>query len=253
MLKIITKRVHSYKIFLFFTTVTALIVFFYSSIITYKVGNIFFGQISKLYNVEIAQFFFKRSAHPILGTSTPFAHYQLSRTYFIQGNFLESIKEANKELEIYPDHCRTHYIRGLTYGYMNRLDKAIDDFKIFNESCVKNSWAGYNDLAWFYFRNGDMENMKKTIEPMVKLYPNNPWVQNTYGLSLLNLKDYKNAKIAFTQALSSASLLTENGWGSAYPGNNPDIYGKGLSAMRATIQANLELASKMLQKNNKQP
>jgi tetratricopeptide (TPR) repeat protein len=177
----------------------------------------------------------------------PFSNYQLARIYFIKGNLNASLYYANKELELYPDHCRTYYIRGLTYGYMNDLDRAIDDFKIFNTSCVTNSWAGHNDLAWFYFRKGDIQNMSNIIEPMVTRYPTNPWVQNTYGIALLNLKKYKEAENAFVQALTYADLMTERSWGTAYPGNNPDIYNQGLEAMRKTIQQNLTLTEKELQ------
>lgn len=207
-----------------------------------KVGDIFFGQNYYLYNTNTAQFFFKRAAYPLTGKAAPFAHYQLSRTYFIQGNFDTAIDEANKELELYPKNCRTYYIRGLTYGYMEKLDEAITDFETFNNACVKDSWAGHNDLAWFYFRKGDIANMRKTIEKVVPLYDMNPWVQNTYGLALLNEGKYKEALAAFEKALYVAEHITEKEWGIAYPGNNPEIYGKGLDSMRTTIHNNLQLA-----------
>ena len=84
MLKINTK-IKNYKkiLILSFLVLFATVIVFYSSSVTYKIGNVFFGNISKLYNVEVSQFFFKKSAYPLIGTSTPFAHYQLSRTYFI--------------------------------------------------------------------------------------------------------------------------------------------------------------------------
>jgi tetratricopeptide (TPR) repeat protein len=129
---------------------------------------------------------------------------------------------------------------------MNELDKAIEDFITFNATCVKNSWAGHNDLAWFYFRKGDIKNMRSTIEPMATLYPTNPWVHNTYGLALLNLKDYKGAHDAFEKAKVAASYMNEQHWGKSYPGNNPEIYSKGLESMRATIEANRLLAEEKL-------
>jgi tetratricopeptide (TPR) repeat protein len=229
----------SYTLIAFLVAILAsAITLYHSSVLFFTAGNFYFGNTQKHYNLERAQRFFLYASYPLFGQAHPFAHYQLSRTYFIQGNFAWAIKEADKELALYPDHCRTHYIRGLTYGYMNNLDKAIEDFTAFNDTCVKNSWAGHNDLAWFYFRKGDITHMRETIEPMAALYPTNPWVQNTYGIALLNLKDYKAAQGAFEKAKLAARYMNEESWGMAYPGNNPEIYGKGLEAMRATIEAN---------------
>ncbi len=216
--------------------------FFMAPKISVMLGNIFFGQVPVFYNVTLAQFFFKQAATPFFEEVPPLANYQLSRTYFIQGKFDDAIYHADKELELYPENCRTHYIRGLTYGYMNNLNKAIEDFETFNRSCVKDSWAGHNDLAWFYFRKGDIQKMLVTIEPMVTLYETNPWVQNSYGLALLNTGKYKEAAQAFQKAGIIANLMTEKDWGVAYPGNNPKIYQKGLGAMRSSISENYELA-----------
>lgn len=214
-------------------------------------GNIFFGEVRALYNVTLSQRLYSYSVQPLFGKVEPFANYQLSRIYFIQGNFNKAIYYANKELAFYPENCRAYYIRGLTYGYMNKLDNAIEDFEMFNSTCVKDSWAGHNDLAWLYFRKGDIARMLSTIEPMVKLYETNPWVQNSYGIALLNLGRYKEAREAFEKANIIANLMTEKEWGMAYPGNNPEIYGRGIKDMRATIQKNLNLAKEKLPQKTK--
>lgn len=211
-----------------------------------RTGNLFFGKVSSFYNVSVAQFFFKRATSPFFGDSPLFAHYQLSRTYFIKGNFDMAIYYANKELELYPENCRTHYIRGLTYGYMNNLDSAIKDFETFNTSCVKDSWAGHNDLAWFYFRKGDIEGMLRTIEKVATKNETNPWVQNAYGIALLNLGRYEEASIAFKKALTVANAMKEKDWGVAYPGNSPRVYEQGLNSMRDTIKENLVVAEAKL-------
>jgi tetratricopeptide (TPR) repeat protein len=125
---------------------------------------------------------------------------------------------------------------------MNELDNAIQDFETFNATCVKDSWAGHNDLAWFYFRKGDIKKMRSTIEKIVDKNWVNPWVQNAYGIALLNDGEKRLAHEAFTRALTSANRMTEHDWGIAYPGNNPEIYGEGLAAMRDALQKNIELA-----------
>lgn len=217
-----------------------------SPITNVRIGNLFFGKVPTMYNVNVAQFFFKRAASPFFGNTPPFTNYQLSRTYFIQGDFDNAIYYANKELDLYPENCRTHYIRGLTYGYMNDLDNAIEDFETFNTSCVKDSWAGHNDLAWFYFRKGDIEGMLRTMEKVVSKNETNPWVQNAYGIALLNLGRYEEAVIAFKKALTVANAMTEKDWGVAYPGNSPRIYERGLLNMRKTLQENLKVATEKM-------
>lgn len=209
-------------------------------------GNLFFGKVPSLYNVTLAQFFFKQASNPLFGDAPQYTHYQLSRTYFIQGDFDNAIYYANKELDLYPENCRTHYIRGLTYGYMNDLDNAIEDFETFNTSCVKDSWAGHNDLAWFYFRKGDIAGMLRTMEKVVSKNETNPWVQNAYGIALLNLGRYEEAVIAFKKALTVANTMTEKDWGVAYPGNSPRIYERGLLNMRKTLQENLKVATEKM-------
>lgn len=210
------------------------------SVFNYKIGNIFFGKVSKLYNVTLAKFFFVESAYPIYGKAVPYAHYQLSRTYFIQGKLDLAISEAEIELELYPKNTRTYYILGLTYGYMlGREKEAIDSFSKFIESHPM-SWAARNDKAWLQFRIGDIDGALTTIEPIAHDIKN-PWVQNTYGTLLLNKKRYSEAKEAYLNAKRITDVMTETSWGVAYPGNDPRVYSVGLNAMKLSIRNNLTL------------
>ena len=189
-----------------------------------------------------AQYFFLYASYPLVGKSTPYAHHQLSRTYFIQGDFDTAISEANKELEIHPEDGGTYYILGLTYGYMNQEKKAIDSFSKYIDFNPK-TWAARNDKAWLQFRIGDIDGALATISP-VALNKNNPWVQNTLGTLFLNKKNYKGAQEAFLNAKRVADSMTEEEWGIGYPGNDPRIYNIGLSAMRKSIENNLKLLEK---------
>jgi tetratricopeptide (TPR) repeat protein len=207
----------------------------------YKLGNVFFGSVPALYNVNLSQFFFLYAAYPPVGKAPEFAHYQLSRTYFIQGRLRESLKEAYVEVALYPDNTRTYYILGLTYGYLNREQEAIEAFsKFITEN--PNSWAARNDKAWLQFRIGDIQKALETIEPVVHVY--NPWIQNTYGILLLNMQRNEEAKRALTQAHSAVLEMTDAEWGAAYPGNDPRIYSTGRQALIQSIESNLQLLAK---------
>ncbi len=205
----------------------------------FKIGNVFFGGVPALYNVTLANFFFARATNPIVGSIPPFAHHQLSRTYFIRGQLDVALAEAQKELEIYPEHWNTYYIIGLTLGYMNREKEAIEAFGTFIEHKPE-SWAAKNDKAWLQFRIGDIDGALATLLP-VATSTENPWVQNTYGTLLLNKGRYQEAREAFENAQRVADSMTEEAWGRAYPGNDPRVYGTGLQAMRLSIASNLKL------------
>lgn len=203
-----------------------------------KLGNLFFGGNPSLYNLQLAQYFFTHSSYPLFGQAPEFSHYQLSRTHFIQGNFEIAIKEALVELELYPHNTRTYYILGLTYGYMNKEQSAIDAFSKFIEY-NPDSWAARNDKAWLQFRIGDLEGALETMGPVANF--RNPWVQNTRGTLLLNMGKIAEAREAFIEAQEIVSAMTDEDWGKAYPGNDPRIYAVGLSAMQTSIANNLEL------------
>lgn len=207
--------------------------------LSYTIGNVFFGKIHQLYNVKLAQIFFVQAANPLFGNQLPFAHYQLCRTHFIKGDFDRALMEAKKELELFPENKRTHYMLGLIYGYTHTETLAIEEFSKFIE-WKPDTWAGRNDKAWLEFRIGHIDNAIQTIQPVSHL-TDNAWVQNTYGVLLMNKERYLEAKKAFLYAQVAVNSMTEKDWGKAYPGNDPRIYNEGLSAMKLSIENNLKL------------
>lgn len=211
--------------------------------VSYKVGNLFFGEVPILYNVNLSQYIFRYSSNPPLGKSPIFAHYQLSRTYFIKGDFNQAVIEAKKELSLYPDNFRTNYILGLTYGYMDREVEAIHFFTKFIEAKPE-SWAARNDKAWLQFRIGLIDDALETIDPVKNLA--NPWVQNTYGTLLLNSNKLIEAREAFLYAKELTDNMGDADWGKSYPGNDPRIYSVGLNAMKKSIETNLIIVDDLI-------
>ncbi|MDP2655313.1 MAG: tetratricopeptide repeat protein, partial [bacterium] len=114
------------------------------------------------------------------------------------------------------------------------------DFKEFLK-WKPDSWAGHNDLAWIYFQEGKYKEARDTALSGLAIAPNNPWLLNSLGVALLNIGDKTGAKDAFTKALEILKTMNEESWGSAYPGNDPMIYGEGFTQMRESIEANLKL------------
>ena len=208
------------------------------------IGNLFFSKRHQLYNIHLAQFFFTQASYPLIGHEVEFAHYQLGRTYFIQGKNKTALNEIEKELEVFPENKRSYYMLGLIYGYLNREEKAIEAFEKFI-NWKPDTWAGRNDKAWLEFRVGKIDEALDTIEPVTDLI-DNPWVQNTYGVLLMNKKRYTEARQALLYAQKAANRLTPREWGATYPGNDPRIYATGLEAMRTTIEKNIDTVNSNL-------
>ena len=204
--------------------------------LAFNIGNYFFGEGG--YDVVKAEQYIKRAL--AINDGIPEAHYQLARIYFIQSDFKNALVEINKELAFSPYFYRSYYVRGLIYGYDAQYDKAAADFKAY---LIHNptSWAAHNDLAWTYFSKGDYAGALATARDGLTYAPHNPWLLNTLGAILLNEGRRTEAKQAFDSALQTLRAMTPDDWGAAYPGNDPAIYTEGLSAMRASIERNLDL------------
>lgn len=208
----------------------------------FEKGNYFFGEKNYSYNIKLAEYFYKKSvtSYAAEGKLEPMnLHYQLGRIYFIKGDLYTALEHFKKEEELYPANAKVFYMEGLTYGYLNLEELAIVKFGEFIK-LNPTSWAARNDKAWLEFRIGNIEAAFTTIAAVAH-DTNNPWVQNTYGTLLMNRKDYSGAKEAYLNAKKTTDSMSEKTWGNAYPGNDPRIYGVGLSAMKQSIGNNLEL------------
>ena len=202
----------------------------------FEIGNYYFG--GGAYDTEKAETYFRKALE--LDPSLQGPHYQLARIEFVRGDFYSAEVEINIELSQHPDFGRSHYVRGLIYGYSGRLKEAETEFKEFLK-WKPESWAGNNDLAWIYFQEGKYKEARDAARAGLTIAPNNPWLLNSLGVALLNIDDKKGAKEAFIKALAILNSMTEADWGAAYPGNNPKVYGDGLAKMKESIQKNLAL------------
>lgn len=204
----------------------------------FRKGNNYFG--GGAYNLETAQKFYTFAL--AIDSNIEGPHYQLARIEFLRGNFPAALSEINKEIKNHPDFKRSYYVRGLINGYAKNYADAESDFKEFLDWDPR-SWAAHNDLAWVYFSAGDYKNSAAVAKEGLEYSPNNPWLLNSYGVSLLNLGKKKEAAKAFDDALAAAKDLTPADWQRAYPGNDPGIAEEALKAMIDSIEANQKLSS----------
>lgn len=214
----------------------------------YNRGGYYFN--GGAYNLDIAANNFQKA---LAASSTyPVAHYQLGRINFIHGNFSSALIEMNKELAINPTFWRVHYMKGLIYGYRRQYIQAVEEFKLSIEQEPYPTWAGYNDLSWAYFSQGDYKNAAEAAWEGLQYNPQAPyigWLQNSYAVAEMNLGNYKTAEKYFLLAQENFARATPAQWGIAYRGNDPQDYEDGLAQARAAIDANLKLVHSKLGDN----
>lgn len=210
----------------------------------FNVGDAVEGE----YNLEKAHMYYMQALQAS-STANELAWYQLGRIEFIRGNFDKAIYDFKKQQQYFGDSMPSvYYMLGLTYGFKAKetglqtdWDSGAEAFKKFLTYKSESPWAR-TDLAWIYFSQGRYEDMLPVLEEGLKQQPNQPWLNNMYGLALLNLGSNNEAEQHFAIALSEAKVLTPKDWGRAYPGNDPSEWQAGLHSFVNAIEKNLRLA-----------
>jgi tetratricopeptide (TPR) repeat protein len=205
-------------------------------------GNYYFGD--GAYDLAQAEANFYRALGYENHANEPIL-YQLGRVYFIKGELAEAVSYFDQQLAADPAFVKSYYMRGLTYGYLNDFVRAEQDFKKFIET-KPHSWAAHNDLAWVYFRAGRYKEAEEQARQGLEYAAGNPWLQNALGAALINQGRYEEAREPLLNARDGFALIGPEGWGMAYPGNDPRIYAEGHAASLASVDKNLELIEQRL-------
>ncbi len=200
----------------------------------FNIGNHYFS--GKHYDLKKATRHYKIAIQADNDFLEP--HYQLGRIYFLQGKYEDALIEISAVLKINREFSKGYYMLGLIGGYSGDDIQAIYGFSEYILRDPKN-WAGYNDLAWILFRQGDFVKAQEVVEAGLKQSPANPWLHNLHGAVFISIGKYDQAKVSLNLAKEAVSRMNANDWGRAYPGNDPAIYAQGLNEMRATIDKNL--------------
>lgn len=181
-----------------------------------------------------------------------YTNFLLGRLYFVEGNQYKSITNYNLSIEKNPDFKQSYYGRGLSYGFSNSIfyPEAISDFskyiEIDNKEFEKTgqhaygAWAGYNDLAWIYFMQGEFEKSENVSRDGLKI-ANSAWLLNTLGATLLAQKKCSEAKIYLQLANDEMKKISVEKFGEAYSGDNPNFWEAGKKQMEEAIVDNLKL------------
>lgn len=177
-------------------------------------------------------------------------YFLLGRLYFVENDVYKSIKYFTKSIEINPNVKEVYYGRGLSYGFASPIfyNDAEKDFKkyieIDNQEYEKSgrhaygAWAGYNDLSWIYFLQGEFDQAEKVSIEGMKISGMNPWLYNMLGVLALEKGNCADATIYFNNAEDILKSISSENFGEAYSGDSPDFWAIGKAQMEKTIRDN---------------
>lgn len=183
------------------------------------------------------------------------AWFLLGRVNFVLSNLNKSVIDFQKVIELDPKDEQAHYGLGLAYGYQNDLAlaakgfqdylKIIEDKKSSGEyqNYPPGHWAGYNDLAWIYFLQGNFKEAETVTTEALSKY-NNPWLLNMMGAVLLNQDMKEEAQVYFQRAKEYSQNITAEDFGEAYTGDNKEWHEKGFANMKQIIEQNIQKSQK---------
>ena len=219
----------------------------------FDIGVYYFNQdedpLSGPYDLVSARHYFEEAARLNPKVSEEL-WYQYGRIDFVEGKLDDALDKFQTQMEYFgEDVPNVQYMKGLTYGYKAKASNNPDDWRQaelgfinFIPYVPEAPWPRV-DLAWLFFLQGKYEEMKPVLEEGLLARPDNAWLNNMYGLSLLNTGDKKNALVYFVKAEEAALVMTVEEWGRAYPGNDQKLWGDSLEEFRKTIKENIALAS----------
>lgn len=170
-----------------------------------------------------------------------YAHHQLSRIYFIHGDFENAQKEINEELKLYPNDFRSLYVRALNEAFSGDMTSAEEDFRKSLE-LDPTEWGTYNDLSWVLAKQGQFDESAEIARLGIERVLNgaeNPWLWNALGVALFNRNEYASAKDAFINAGQYADRLTEESWHRAYSANSRSSVPGALASFKEDIKKNI--------------
>lgn len=177
--------------------------------------------------------------------------FLLGRIYFVEGKLDKSIEAYNQAALLDPNNEQIYYGLGLSYGYLNDYTFAEKHFQKYLDIIEQKKksgeytthpsghWAGYNDLAWVYFLQGNFAEAEKVTREALGKY-NNPWLLNMMGAILLNQNKKEEANMYFHRAKEYTTLINSNDFGEAYTGDSPQWRERGFANMKEIIEENIQ-------------
>ena len=199
---------------------------------------------SRLYDIERTEYFLREAA--ALDPGLPYLYHELARVAFLRGNFTRALALINTQISLHGTATpSSYYVRGLIEGYMGKYNEAATDYEIYLESDPEN-WAAINDYAWVLLKANRAKEAAREAARGLQVFPDNPWLLNTFAIALYETGELEAALASAEKAMASVREVTEQQWLTAYPGNDPQIAGAGITALRKSIEDNMHSIKKAI-------
>ncbi len=189
------------------------------------------------YSIDLAEYFFRQAEKH--DPKIPYLYHEIARVDFLKGNLHKALIEINIQIQRHGDKTpNSYYIRGLIEGYIGDYVAAAKDYERYLQFDPTN-WAAINDYAWVLLKAERYTDAERAIVKGLTYFPDNPWLLNSYATALFELGKHERALVSAKKAQERMLHLTEGEWSRAYPGNDPEIAGQGVSTFRTAVEANV--------------
>jgi Tfp pilus assembly protein PilF len=191
------------------------------------------------YNINAAKESYEKALS--VDPKNKIALYSLARIYGLTGEYDKAFSVIDTYKQAYPEETRIYYVAGLAYAFDGNLYQAEMEFQSFIDSGISN-WAGYLDLAWVHFRQGDFDRAQARLEEAIGLFGDNVWLNTSLGAAYIAQGENELAEEVLTTASAQLKKLTKEEWANNYSFNNPDNFEAEMAQMRDVVNLNLSLA-----------
>jgi tetratricopeptide (TPR) repeat protein len=187
--------------------------------------------------MSAASYFFTQAAQ--MDPKLPYVYHELARISFLGGDFTKAMAQIDFQISMHGDsEPNSYYIRGLIEGYMGDYADSAKDYEHFL-TFDPNDWAAMNDYSWVLLKANRPQDAADVLVRGLALFPDNPWLLNSYATALYELGQFHGALEAATHAENAAQNVTDADWLHAYPGNNPNVADEGITQLRESIADNV--------------
>lgn len=200
-------------------------------------GNRRFNAIEpEMYDIVRAEYFFREAER--MNPEAPYLQHQLARIAFLRGDFSSALSHINREIDRYPEHMNSFYVRALIHGFAGKYEESARDYETYLHSDPKN-WAALNDYAWVLIKAKHYREALNVLDWGLIYWPDNAWLLNNRATALFEMRRRGEALESAQNAERAMENVTESDWLSAYPGNDPLVAPEGVAALKNAISENI--------------
>ena len=135
--------------------------------------------------------------------------YLLAQEEALKGNHRESIKHANRALELDPNFIRANQLQGANYSFLGQSELAIKfATKAFELRDRGTEYERLHISAGYYWMIGEMDKATETLEYMTQTYPRSFSAHNNLGSQYASTGQHEKSLEEFREAIVLNPIAT---------------------------------------------